>query len=64
MEITDTRTSVAKVAAGAATGDVHDRGILYISRLVACLSDAGSRIILRYGIVELNANELQASIYG
>ena len=40
MEITDTHTGVAKVAADEATGDVRDRGTLYISRLVACLADA------------------------
>src|ERR1700678_1045601 len=63
MEITDTRTSVAKAAAGAATGDVRDRGTLYISRLVACLADAGSRIMLRYENLDITANELLASIY-
>ena len=39
------------------------RGALYISRLVACLTDAGSRIMLRYGNVDITANELLASIY-
>jgi fatty-acyl-CoA synthase len=63
MEITDTHTGVAKVAADEATGDMRDRGTLYISRLVACLADAGSRIMLRYGNVDITAHELLASIY-
>jgi hypothetical protein len=36
---------------------------VYITRLVACLADAGSRIILRYGNVDITADELLASIY-
>jgi fatty-acyl-CoA synthase len=63
MEITDTHTGVAKVAADEATGDVRDRGTLYISRLVACLADAGSRIMLRHGNVDITAHELLASIH-
>jgi fatty-acyl-CoA synthase len=39
------------------------RGALYISRLVACLTDAGSRSMLRYGNADITANELLASIY-
>ena len=69
MAIADIHTSVAEVAAvagnllGAATGDVPNRGSLYISRLVACLADAGSQIILQYGNVDIIASELLASIY-
>lgn len=63
MQITDTHASVPKVAADAASGDAHNRGTLYINRLVACLADAGSRIMLRYGNVDISANELLASIY-
>jgi fatty-acyl-CoA synthase len=38
-------------------------GTLYISRLVACLADAGSRIMLRHENVDITANELLASIH-
>jgi hypothetical protein len=69
MSIADTPTSIAEVAAvagnllGAATGDVPNRGSLYISRLVACLADAGPQIILQYGNADITASELLASIY-
>jgi fatty-acyl-CoA synthase len=36
---------------------------LYISRLVACLGDAGSRIMVRHGNVDITASELLASIH-
>jgi fatty-acyl-CoA synthase len=48
---------------GSATGDVRNRGDLYISRLVACLADTGPRIILRYGNADVTANKFLASIY-
>jgi len=38
-------------------------GPLYISRLVACLADAGPQIILQYGNVDITASELLASLY-
>jgi fatty-acyl-CoA synthase len=38
-------------------------GPLYISRLVACLADAGPQIMLQYGNVDITASELLASIY-
>jgi fatty-acyl-CoA synthase len=69
MAIADTHTTVAEVAAvsgdllSAATGDVSNRDSLYITRLVACLADAGSRVILRYGNVDISARELLDSIY-
>ncbi len=68
MAIDDTRTNVADMAAvagdlpGAAAGDVRGRGALYISRLVACLADAGPRIMLRHGNADIAASELLASI--
>jgi fatty-acyl-CoA synthase len=55
--------AVAGNLPGAATGDVPNRGSLYISRLVACLAVAGPQITLQYGSVDITAGELLASIY-
>jgi fatty-acyl-CoA synthase len=63
MEITDTHASIPKVAAGAGANDVRHRDTLYVSRLVACLADAGPRIMLRDGNVDIAASEFLASIY-
>jgi fatty-acyl-CoA synthase len=46
----------------AATGDISSRGSLYVNRLVACLADAGPRIMLQYRDVDVTAGELLASI--
>jgi fatty-acyl-CoA synthase len=43
-------------------GDVPASHIPYISRLLACLADAGPRIVLQYGNVDITASELLASI--
>jgi fatty-acyl-CoA synthase len=43
--------------------EVRNPGTLYISRLISCLADADSRIMLRYGNVGIAANELLASIH-
>ena len=55
--------TVAGNLAGAATGDAANRGSLYINRLVACLADAGPRIMLRHGNADITASEFLASIY-
>jgi fatty-acyl-CoA synthase len=48
---------------GAPTGNAPNRESLYITRLVACLTDAGPRIMLRHGNADITGGELLASIY-
>jgi fatty-acyl-CoA synthase len=60
MEIIDLHTSVAN---GAATDGAPNREPLYINRLVTRLADAGARVVMRSGDVDIAANDFLASIY-
>ena len=55
--------AVAGDLPGARTGNTPNRESLYIARLVACLADAGPRVMLRHENADITASELLASIY-